>query len=111
MPHTDYPLVDLALARRLERTEAGANAAFVTARARLAPEIGATWTEVAGAYALFDGVASPLTQSFGLGLFAEVADADLDALESFFRERGAEVHHEISPLADASLLPRLRRLC
>jgi GNAT superfamily N-acetyltransferase len=107
MPNTDYPLVDLALARRLERTEAGANAAFVTARARLQPEVGATWTEIAGAYAMFDGIGSPLTQSFGLGMFAEPFDADFDALESFFRDRGAEVHHEISPLADASLLARL----
>lgn len=105
--NADYPLVDLALARRLERTEAGANAAFVRTRARLAPEIGATWTEIAGAYAMFDGIGSPLTQSFGLGMFAEPDDADLDALEAFFRERGADVHHEISPLADASLLPRL----
>jgi GNAT superfamily N-acetyltransferase len=106
-PHGDYPLVDLALARRLERTEAGANAAFVMARARLDPEIGATWTEIAGAYAMFDGPGSMLTQSFGLGLFAEAGDAELDALEAFFRDRGAEVNHEISPLADTSLLPRL----
>lgn len=102
-----YPLIDLSLARRLERTEASANAAFVTARARLQPESGAAWTDVAGAYAMFDGVGSPLTQTFGLGMFADTGDADLDALESFFRERGAEVHHEVSPLADASLLPRL----
>jgi GNAT superfamily N-acetyltransferase len=106
-PALDYPLVDLSLARRLERTEAGANAAFVTARGRLNPQLGAVWTEVAGAYAMFDGVGSPLTQSFGLGLFAEPTDADFEALESFFRDRGAEVHHEISPLTDLALLPRL----
>lgn len=56
---------------------------------------------------MFDGIGSPLTQSFGLGLFAEPGGDDLDALESLFRARGAEVHHEISPLAEASLLPRL----
>jgi GNAT superfamily N-acetyltransferase len=106
-PQTDYPLVDLTLARRLERTEAAANAAFVTARARLRPEIGATWTEVAGAYAMFDGVGSPITQTFGLGLFADPSDGDLDALEAFFRERGAEVNHEVSPLMEPGLLPRL----
>jgi GNAT superfamily N-acetyltransferase len=44
-----YPLIDLSLARRLERTEASANAAFVTGRAQLQPESGATWTDVAGA--------------------------------------------------------------
>lgn len=99
-----YPLCDLALSRRLERTEARASAAFVEARAQLSPGSHATWTEVAGAYAMFDGVGSPLTQSFGLGLFAPVRDEQLDALEAFFRERDAEVFHEVSPLADATLL-------
>ena len=106
-PEPGYPLVDLALPRRLERTEASANAAFVTARARLQPESGATWTDVAGGYAMFDGVGSLLTQSFGLGLFADVGEAEFDALEAFFRERGAEVYHEISPLAAPALLPHL----
>jgi GNAT superfamily N-acetyltransferase len=109
MPHPDstYPLVDLSLARRLERAEASANAAFVTARARLQPEIGATWTDVAGAYAMFDGVDSPITQTFGMGLFADVGEAEFDALEAFFHEHGAEVNHEISPLAAPALLPHL----
>ncbi|HEX2187421.1 MAG TPA: GNAT family N-acetyltransferase, partial [Longimicrobiaceae bacterium] len=98
---------DLSLSRRLERTEARASAAFVEARAQLSPESRAAWTDVEGAYAMFDGVGSPLTQSFGLGLFAPVHDAQLDALEAFFRERGAEVFHEVSPLADSALLDRL----
>lgn len=102
-----YPLCDLALARRLERTEARANAAFVEARAQLSPGTHATWTEVAGAYAMFDGVGSPLTQSFGLGLFTPVDHAQLEALEAFFRERGADVFHEVSPLADPALLDLL----
>jgi catechol 2,3-dioxygenase-like lactoylglutathione lyase family enzyme len=102
-----YPLVDLALARRLERTEAAANAAFVEARAELHPGTGAEWTEVAGAYAMFDGVGSPLTQTFGLGLFDAVDDAVLEELEAFFRARDAEVFHEISPVADPALLGRL----
>lgn len=104
-----YPLCDLALARRLERTEGSASAAFVEARARLQPESGATWTEVAGAYAMFDGLGSPLTQSFGLGLFSEDAEAELRTLEAFFQERGAEVFHEISPLADPALLAQLNQ--
>lgn len=69
--------------------------------------MGAEWIEVAGAYAMFDGVGSPLTQTFGLGVFDEVTGADLDRLENFFVERGSEVFHEISPLMDLSLLPML----
>ena len=94
-----YSLSDLALARRLERTEAATNAAFVESRSARYPESGATWTDVAGAYAMFDGIGSPLTQSFGLGLFDQVGEAEFQALESFFLERGAEVFHEASPLA------------
>lgn len=56
---------DLALARRLERAEAHANARFVEAWARAYPDSGATWIDVAGAYGMFDGVQSPTTQSFG----------------------------------------------
>ena len=42
---------DLALARRLERAEAQSNVDFVEARARVFPESGAAWIDVAGAYA------------------------------------------------------------
>jgi GNAT superfamily N-acetyltransferase len=94
---------DRQLAQRLERAEARANAAFVESRARLSPEINAEWIEVAGAFALFDGVASPCTQTFGLGVFDEVTDAVLDEIETFFKSRDAPVFHEISPLADVSL--------
>jgi hypothetical protein len=98
---------DLALARRLERAEARGNAEFVETRAQLFPESGARWIEVAGAYAMYDGVTSPCTQTFGLGLFQKVTTADLEVLEEFFKERGAPVFHEVSPLADLSLLALL----
>jgi GNAT superfamily N-acetyltransferase len=98
---------DLDLARRLERAEAHTNSEFVETRARLSPASGARWIEVAGAYAMFDGATSMLTQTFGLGLWQEVTKVELDALESFFRERGAPVFHEVSPLADAGLLALL----
>ena len=97
-------LSDLSLSRRLERAEAAACASFVEARARLAPESGAQWIEVAGACAMYDGVRSPSTQTFGLGLFQSPKAADMDRLEAFFKDRGARVLHEVSPLADKSLL-------
>lgn len=98
---------DLTLARRLEMAEARSNAEFVEARARLFPGSGAEWIEVAGAYAMYDGVASPCTQTFGLGLFQAITHAEMDRIEAFFRRRGAPVFHEVSPLADAALLPLL----
>jgi GNAT superfamily N-acetyltransferase len=101
---TDRYLVDLALARRLERAEARANAEFVEARASAYPDSGATWIDVAGAFAMYDGVGSPCTQTFGLGMFDTVSGVGMDKLEAFFQERGAEVFHEVCPLAEASLL-------
>ena len=97
------PFSDLALARRLERAEGRSNVDFVEARAKLFPDSGAEWIEVAGAYAIFDGIGSPLTQTFGLGVFDPVTRADMEKLEDFFQRRGARVHHEVSPLAEASL--------
>src|SRR5262245_22562741 len=100
-----YPLVDRPLAQRLERAEGEANRRFVEARARVEPSIGAGWTDVEGAYALFDGVESPCTQTFGLGMFGPVTSATLDRIEGYFIERGATTFHEVSPLADATALP------
>lgn len=100
-------LSDQILARRLERTEATANAHFVEARARATPDSGAQWIEVAGAYAMFDGIQSPCTQTFGLGLFQMPTTADMDCIEKFFRDRDAPIFHEVSPLADPTLLPLL----
>jgi Acetyltransferase (GNAT) family len=98
----DYPFADIELARRLERTEARSNAQFVEARAEAFPEVGATWIAVAETYAMFDGVGSPVTQTFGLGVFQPITEEDMDQLEEFFKSRGAGVYHEVCPLADPS---------
>ena len=98
---------DKHLAQKLERTEARSNAAFVETRAKISPESGAQWIEVGGVYAMFDGIESPLTQTFGLGVFDEITDAELEKLEAFFKQHNAPVFHEVSPLADASLLTLL----
>lgn len=94
---------DGTLSRRLERTEAKSGAGFVEARARLFPGSDVEWIEVAGAYALFDGVGSPVTQTFGLGLFEEVGEAELGKIENFFRARNSPVFHEVSPMGDPAL--------
>lgn len=99
--------VDDELARKLERTESRSNADFVEARSRLSPDSGACWIEVGGAYAMFDGVGSPLTQTFGLGIFEAATPGQLDDIELFFHDRGADVFHEVSPLADQSILALL----
>lgn len=101
------PPSDLTLARRLEAAEGAANARFVEARARVSPAHGATWHDIDGVWAMFDGVGSPLTQTFGLGMRHAVTANTLARLESFFTTRGATVDHEVSPLAQGDVLPLL----
>ncbi|HSE29945.1 MAG TPA: hypothetical protein VLA93_00045 [Pyrinomonadaceae bacterium] len=102
-----YPFADLSLARRLERTEALSNADFVEGRARAFPDKGATWKEIAGTYAMYDGRSSPVTQTFNMGMSQPLTERELKAVEQFFLDRGAPVCHEVSPHADPSVLPLL----
>jgi GNAT superfamily N-acetyltransferase len=102
-----FPLTDIKLAQRLEGTEAATNIAFAEARARLDPGVGAAHMRVAGVSAIFDGPDSPLTQTFGLGVFGTLGTAQYEALEEFFLSRSAAVHHEVSPLASPDTLVHL----
>lgn len=98
----NYPFADLELAQRLERAEGQGNVDFIEARKKAFPDVGAEWIEVAGTRAMFDGPNSPLTQTFGLGMLEPIAAEQLDEIEQFFQTRGAEVFHEVCPLADQS---------
>jgi len=91
-----FPAVDLALARRLERAEGMANAACVDSRRERQPDVGAEWSDVGGVYAMFDGAESPLTQTFGLGLFEPFGVSEFARIEEFFSSRGASTFHEVS---------------
>ncbi len=123
--------MDKALARRLERTEAAINASFIDARIEMLraamtadyPEVAGAppsspdiftapptaeeiasalgWRDFGGTYAMFDGVDSPMTQTFGLGLFEPTCAGDLAAIEAYYREWQSPVLHEVSPLAGA----------
>ncbi len=96
--------IDKDLSKRLERTEMLENADVVETRSRVDPGSGACWAEIGGAYAMFDDVESPITQTFGLGMFQDVDAGVLEQIEQFFQERGARVAHEVSPMADQSIL-------
>jgi GNAT superfamily N-acetyltransferase len=98
---------NLDLAKRLEAAEAFACAQFAEARKRLDPASTSAWMKCAGVTVVFDGVDAPTTQTFGLGLFEPLTPAALDEIEQFFRERGAEVMHEVSPFAGAAVLDLL----
>ena len=100
---------DVSLARRLEATEGRGNAAFVDAQARIDPASGAIWTMVGGTSAMFAGVGSMITQTFGLGIHQPVIEKELDTIEHFFRSRGSAVFHEVCPLAGVDVYALLAR--
>ncbi len=105
----NHLFADLSLARRLEQTEGRGNAAFVDAQARLDPASGAIWKTAGGTSVMFAGVGSPITQTFGLGVHQPLNEGDLDAIERFFKSRGAAVSHEVCPLAGVEVFAVLAR--
>jgi GNAT superfamily N-acetyltransferase len=50
---------------------------------------------------------SPITQSFGLGIFEDLNPTALGVIERFFWDRGAPVFHEVSPFAGVAALDLL----
>lgn len=103
----DFLFSDLALSRRLEQAEGMACAEFAAARQRLFPESGARWIACAGGYAVFDGIDSPVTQTFALGMFEELTPRSLDRIEQFFLDLKAPVMHEVSPFTGTAALDLL----
>lgn len=91
-----------SLSQQLERAEGILNANFVSSHAKMDFHCGAKWIDHNGTYAMFDGADSPLTQTFGLGLFQTIAHSDLDLIEDFYHQLKAPVFHEISPMSDPS---------
>ena len=98
---------DLRLAKRLEAAEGYGCAQFADARKKVDAASSSTWMTCAGATVVFDGVDSPITQTFGLGLFDHLTPEALDEIEEFFQHRGAEVMHEVCPFGGTETLGML----
>src|SRR5437667_8014974 len=94
---------DLALARRLETTDALPGIEFARSWAHQNSFTGEVFLPVAGGHAGFGGVDSPVTQAFGLGLSGPVTEEDMEVMEEFYRAHGSPVNIETCPLADPSL--------
>src|SRR5579883_1235024 len=103
------PFADQDLARRVEDAWAYLGVENARARIRLDPRTDVAALPVGGGYAVFMGAGSPLSQAQGMGLYGPVAEADLERMEAFYRQRRAPVQLELASLADASLLGLLGR--
>lgn len=87
----------VALARVLEASDAR-NAAL-SAKELL---------HVAGGSVAYAGPGSPLTHAIGVGMDGPVTPADLEVIESFYRDRGcSQVNIDLCPLADPALNEQL----
>ncbi|MGD0403950.1 MAG: GNAT family N-acetyltransferase [Candidatus Acidiferrales bacterium] len=101
--------IDLNLARRMEMAEARACRGCAESFHQMHPDFPVAAEEIAGGYAVFAGVDSPVTQAIGVGLNGEVSDAELDKLQEFFFSRGAAAAVELCPLVDMSLYERFAK--
>jgi hypothetical protein len=93
----------LDLARRVELGEIR----FCALAARAGQDGGASSLEVGGGIALCGAAGSPFNKVLGLGLGTPVSDADLDAIDEFYDERGVPSQIELCPLAAQGVAARL----
>ena len=71
--------------------------------ARIRPEISSAAEQIAGGWAVFTGVGSPISEARGLGMDGPVTADDMDRLESFYHSRGDAIRIEVCPLSDPTL--------
>ena len=105
----EFPLADLALARRLENAWAWTAEESARAHRTAQPEVEIAVEFIAAGVATYFGPGSPLSQAVALGLEGPVADDDLDRLEAFYDSRGVATAIEVASLADPGFLPTLSR--
>jgi GNAT superfamily N-acetyltransferase len=91
---------DVALARRIERAEAGMSASMVAGICRRS-EADALIEPIGQGYAIYGGAGSPFNKIIGAGLDGGAIDeAALDRAERFFDAHGAAMRAEVSVLAN-----------
>jgi hypothetical protein len=73
------------------------------------PGVPAECMEVGGGVALWLGEGSPVNLGVGMGMIGLVGEAELESVEAFYHDRGAEAVISMCPLADRSLLEGLGR--
>jgi GNAT superfamily N-acetyltransferase len=92
-----------SLAQRIERAEVELVAASAAACAGRVPAAQLISQRIAGGIAVFVEPNCPFNKIAGLGFDGAPAEAELDALERAFSDRGASVQAEVSTLADPAV--------
>jgi hypothetical protein len=81
---------------------AGISSGIDTVR-RLYPEEHAASMEIAGGLAVFTGINSPLSQTYGVGTLAPVTIDEIAQITGFYESRSATPRVFVTPMADPSL--------
>jgi len=98
---------DIDLARRMEHSAAALTMRQAMALAESSPTSRALTEELDGGALVSFGRGRYVNRAIGLGFGGNRADEIVDALNVFYAARGMQPSLELSPLADASLLPAL----
>ena len=93
----------------MELAEARIGESLVHSMQERQPETSSAVMHVAGGIATFTGVDSPISQVIGAGLDENIAEAELDQLEGFFKTRGAPAIIELASFAAPSFVEMLSR--
>ncbi|MCU1292168.1 MAG: acetyltransferase, family [Bryobacterales bacterium] len=99
---------DDRLIRRLEDGHADSGIAFARAYFDRHPDSEVAFEQIAGGWAIFQGVDSPLTQALAMGMRGALGPEELARLEQFFHSRGAPAVIDVSVMADPSILSLLQ---
>jgi GNAT superfamily N-acetyltransferase len=100
-------LADRATARRIEAAWDRVSIENARSALRRRPDCGAEALAVGGGHAVCLGEGSPLSQAQGIGLDGPVAEADVERMEAFFRDRATPCRIEVASTADPSFPPLL----
>jgi GNAT superfamily N-acetyltransferase len=100
--------VDFALAARIESVIAFQNSLWANSAALLRPNQGFATAAIAGGHAVYSGPLFPTTKATGIGVSKPITEAELDALEMFFRSRNVKPRIEVCPHAQEPLHRLLR---
>jgi hypothetical protein len=99
---------DESLIRRLEDGHADSGVAFGRAYLERHPGSDVAFEQIAGGWAVFQGLDSPVTQALAIGMRGALTPEELARLEHFFHSRGSPAVIDLSLMADPSVLSLLQ---
>jgi GNAT superfamily N-acetyltransferase len=102
---------EAALARRLEGLICGEFLHLASVAREVLPRVPVRCIEVGGGVALWLGEKAPVNLAVGLGMTGPIGEAELERVEAFYHDRGADAMISMCPLAHGSLLEGLGRRC